>query len=45
MTPSQIADAQKLAKEWMEEHGKEWLIIVGSGQEILVKNINVAFKI
>ena len=23
MTPSQIADAQKLAKEWMEEHGED----------------------
>jgi len=23
MTPAQIAEAQKLAREWMEEHGKE----------------------
>ena len=23
MTPDQIAEAQKLVKEWMEEHGKE----------------------
>ena len=23
MTPDEIVEAQKLAKEWMEEHGKE----------------------
>ena len=23
MTPAQIAEAQKLAREWMEEHGEE----------------------
>jgi len=23
MTPAQISEAQKLAREWMEEHGKE----------------------
>ena len=23
MTPAQIAEAQKLAREWMEEHGKK----------------------
>jgi hypothetical protein len=26
MTPDQIAEAQKLTREWMEEHGKEGMI-------------------